>query len=208
MRQSTIAAGTDSYLVAWHADGAIRARTFTLAGAPASADTLLLTPVAGEEFAMVRLAAFAGRYAMVVAHRVGTVVSLELYQVSASTSVAPALFSGSSRITDGMDSIYVGFGVASHPQGPILVTWHGCGAHGDGQGCGVFGRLFAASGAALGDAVAIPTTGALDQVNASATAVVGPDGEPMFVVAWNDSSGAAPDASGTSVRARIIYPAP
>jgi hypothetical protein len=207
LRQSTIAAGSDSYLIAWRADGAIRARTFTLAGAPASADTLLLAPVAGEEFSMVRLAAFAGGYAMVVAHRVGTVVSLELYRVSASASVAAALVGGSTRITDGVDNFYSGFGVASHPQGPILVTWHGCGAHGDGQGCGVFGRLFATTGAALGDALGIPTTSALDQVNASATAVAGPDGEPMFAVTWNDSSGAAPDASGTSVRARIIYPA-
>lgn len=208
LRQSSIAAsGTSSYLIAWRADGTIRARTFGLGGLPATAETTLLTPVAGEEFSMVRVAANNNGYAMVVAHRVGTKVSLELYRVSASATAAPALVGAPTLITDKVDSIFEGFSVASHPLGPILVTWHGCGTErGDGEGCGVFGRLIATNGTPFGDAFLIPTTTALDQTDASAIPLVGEDGASLFVVSWSDASTSAPDMGGLSVRARILYP--
>lgn len=208
LRQSAIAAsGANSYLIAWHTDGTIRARTFGLNGLPATAETTLLTPVAGEEFSMVRVAANNNGYAMVVAHRVGTKVSLELYRVSASATAAPALVGAATLITDKIDSITQGFSVASHPLGPILVTWHGCGTErGDGEGCGVFGRLIATNGTPFGDAFLVPTTTALDQTNASAIPLIGEDGASLFVVGWNDASTSAPDMGGLSVRARILYP--
>jgi hypothetical protein len=204
LRQSAIAAGPTSYLIAWHADGAVRARTFTLAGAPSSADTPLVSPPVSEEYSMVRAAAYSGGYALVAAHRVGTVVSLELYRVGATG--APALLGPATLVTDKVDSIFDGFSVAAHPQGPILVSWHGCGVHGDGEGCGVFGRLFSTSGAALGDAFVIPTTTALDQFDASVAPLVAEDGQLLFVAAWNDLSATAPDTSGAAARARILYP--
>ncbi len=154
--------------------------------------------------AMVRVASYNGGYILVVAHRVGTVVSLELFRVGA-TGV-PTLLGPATLVTDKIDSIFDGFTVAAHPQGPILVSWHGCGMRGDGEGCGVFGRLFSSAGAALGDAFVIPTTTALDQFDASAVPLVSDDGQALFVVAWNDLSATAPDASGAAVRARILYP--
>jgi hypothetical protein len=208
LRQSAIAAsGPSSYLIAWRADGTIRARTFGLGGQPATAETTLLTPPAGEEFSMVRVAANNNGYAFVVAHRVGTKVSLELYRVSASATAAPALVGASTLITDKVDSIFDGFSVASHPLGPILVTWHGCGTErGDGEGCGVFGRLIATNGTPLGEAFLVPTTTALDQTDASAIPLLGEDGAPLFVVSWNDASTSPPDMGGLAVRARILYP--
>jgi hypothetical protein len=204
LSQSAIAASVTSYLIAWHADGTVRARTFTLAGVPSSADTPLISPPVGEEYAMVRVASYNGGVALVAAHRVGQVVSLELYRVSATG--APALLGPATVVTDKIDSVFDGFSVAAHPQGPILVSWHGCGTRGDGEGCGVFGRLFSINGTALGDAFVIPTTTALDQFDASAAPLVGDDGQLLFVVAWNDLSATAPDTSGASVRARILYP--
>jgi hypothetical protein len=208
LRQSAIAAsGPSSYLIAWRADGAIRARTFGLNGLAASSETTLLTPPAGEEFSMVRVAANNNGYALVAARRAGTKVSLELYRVSTSATADPALVGPSTLITDKLDSIFEGFSVASHPLGPILVTWHGCGTErGDGEGCGVFGRLIATNGTPFGEAFLIPTTTELDQTDASAIPLLGDDGASLFVVAWNDASTSPPDMGGLAVRARILYP--
>jgi hypothetical protein len=95
------------------------------------------------------------------------------------------------------------FGVAPGRDGSLLVVWHACLEKGDGSGCGVFGRLLGPSGAPLGPELVIPTTTADDQIRPSAVGL--PDG--AFAVAWTDRSTAAPDSSGTAVRARIIYPA-
>lgn len=207
VRQSAIAAGPNSYLIAWKADGTIRARTFNLNGSPATAETTLLTPPNGEEFSMVRVAANNNGFVFVVAHRAATKVSLELYRVTASNTVAPALVGSGVVITDKIDSVFEGFSVASHPLGPIMVTWHGCGTErGDGEGCGVFGRLFATNGTPFSEAFQVPTTTALDQSDSSVIPLLGADAKPLFVAAWNDASTSAPDMSGLAVRARIIYP--
>lgn len=207
VRQSAIAAGPNSYLIAWKADGTIRARTFNLNGTPATAETTLLTPPNGEEFSMVRVASNNNGFVFVVAHRAGTKVSLELYRVTASNTVAPALVGSGVVITDKLDSVFEGFSVASHPLGPIMVTWHGCGTErGDGEGCGVFGRLFATNGTPFSEPFLVPTTTALDQSDSSVTALRGADDKPLFVASWNDASTSAPDMSGLAVRARIIYP--
>lgn len=208
LRQSSIAAAQDGYVMAWHADGAVRARFVSLQGVPAgTAETQLLTPGAGEQFEMVRLAAYEGGYAMVVAHLASPVVSLRLYRFTASASNAPTLLGASTLVTDKLDSLADGFSIAAHPRGPLLVTWHGCGVRGDGEGCGVFGRLFDLEGAALGEAFLVPTTTAMDQRNASAVPLKDESGAPLFVVSWNDRSATAPDTSGSAVRARIVYPA-
>lgn len=208
LRQSSIAAAQDGYVVAWHAEDGVRARFVSLTGTPAgAAETQLITPAVGERFAMVRVASYAGGYALVVAHQIATTVSLRLYRFSASPAALPTLLGAPTVITDKLDSLADGFSVSSHPQGPLLVTWHGCGVRGDGEGCGVFGRLFGTDGAARGEPFVIPTTTALDQRNASSTALTDESGAPLFVVAWNDRSATAPDTSGSAVRARILYPA-
>ncbi|MEZ4363091.1 MAG: hypothetical protein R3B48_23120 [Kofleriaceae bacterium] len=206
LRQSSVAAGPDSYLIAWKSDNTIRARTVALNGTPATPDTLLLMPSGTDEYHMVRVASYADGFVVVAARRSGTIVSLELFRVTASATAAPMVLGSATLVTDGVDSAFEGFSVAAHPQGPFLVTWHGCGTRGDGEGCGVFGRLFDVTGAAQGDAFLVPTTTALDQDNSSATALQGPGGTPLFVVAWNDLSAAAPDTGGKAVRARILYP--
>jgi hypothetical protein len=206
LRQSSVATGPDAYFIAWRADGTIRGRTVGFDGVPASADTLLLSPALNEEYTMVRVAAYQGGFLLVAARRAGTVISLELARVSASKAMAPAVTGTPTRITDGLDSVLAGFSVASHPQGPALVTWHMCGERGDGDGCGVFGRRFDVSGAALDEAFVIPTTTVLAQENSSVRPLVASDGAPLFVVAWNDFSATAPDTSGQAVRARILYP--
>lgn len=208
LRQSSIAAsGADSYLIAWKSENTVRARSVALNGTPATPDTLLLTPPTGEDFAMVRLAANNNGYVLVAARKAGTKTSLEMYRVTASAANAPALVGSATVITDKIDGLFEGFAVASHPLGPVLVTWHGCGAErGDGEGCGVFARVIATNGTPISEPFLVATTTALDQSNTSVAAITAEDGGPLFVVAWNDASTAPPDIGGLAVRARIIYP--
>jgi hypothetical protein len=211
IRRSTIAAsGANSYLMAWQTNNTIRARTIGLDGTPSSSDTLLLAPGAvGESYDMARLAANNNGYVMAVSHRVtNTTKNLELYRLTATAGSAPAITGSATVVTDKLDLSSEGFSIASHPIGPILVTWHGCEERGDGENCGVFGRLFATNGSPLGEAFIIPTTTALNQKFPSVTPLVGEDGQAMFVVAWNDESTSPPDMGGQAVRARIIYPPP
>lgn len=208
LRRSSIAATAgDSYLMAWHSEDTIRARSIASNGVPASADTLLLSPGVGERYGLVKLAANNNGYLMVVSRYINaTRTVLEMYRVSASATAAPQVIGAATLVTDQIDDELEGFAVASHPLGPVLVTWHGCGERGDGENCGVFGRYIATNGTPYGDAFLIPTTTALDQKNSSITPLVGANGEALFVVAWNDSSTAPPDMGGQSVRARILYP--
>jgi hypothetical protein len=65
----------------------------------------------------------------------------------------------------------------------------------------VFGRFMRDTGEPVTDVFVIPTTTVGDQRRPSVAALA--DG---FVALWSDASGKPPDAAGTSVRARIIYP--
>lgn len=207
LRRSSIAGAGAAYMMAWHSEDTIRARAIALNGVPASADTLLLSPSVGERYGLVKLAANNNGYVMVVSRYINaTRTVLEMYRVTASATAAPQLVGSALTVTDQLDDELEGFAVASHPLGPILVTWHGCGERGDGENCGVFGRYIATNGTPYGDSFLIPTTTALDQKNSSITPLVGENGEALFVVAWNDSSTAPPDMGGQSVRARILYP--
>jgi hypothetical protein len=147
-----------------------------------------------------------GGYVMVVSHIVGEVATLELYRVTANATTPPKLDGPATVITDKFEGPFNGFSIASNPLGPILVVWHGCGIRGDGEGCGVFGRIISSSGIPTGEAFLIPTTTILDQYNPSATAMVADDGQPLFAVSWNDYSTVMPDIEGIAVRARIVYP--
>lgn len=123
---------------------------------------------------------------------------IEVYRVNPSG----VLQGTTTLITDQSGSDFASdkaFGMAARADGALLVTWHAC-PTGPGS-CEVYGRLMRPDGTTAGEAFVIPTSTGSDQVNPSAVALDG-----AFVVSWNDSSGLAPDSSGSAVRARILYP--
>lgn len=206
-RQSAIAASQEGYVVVWHADGGVRARFFNLQGvATAVAETQLLTPEVGEQLSVVRVAAYEGGFALAVMRSAAASYSLRLYRFTASPTQVPTLVGSVAIVAERLDSAFTGFALASHARGPILVTWEGCGDAGDNEGCGVFGRLYGTDGVARAESFVIPTTTAKNQENPSVAALtVDNNGVAMFVAAWNDGSNAAPDTSGSAVRARLLY---
>lgn len=206
VRQSSMAASQEGYVVVWHADGGVRARFFSLQGlATAAAETQLLTPEVGEQLTVVRVAAYEGGFALVVMRTAAGTPSLRLYRFTASPTQVPTLVGSAAIVVERLDSAFTGFSVASHARGPILVSWEGCGDAGDGEGCGVFGRLYGTDGTARAEPFVIPTTTAKNQENPAVTALSVDGGTAMFLAAWNDGSNAAPDTSGSAVRARLLY---
>jgi hypothetical protein len=128
---------------------------------------------------------------------------LELYRVTNTATIMGSPVLVSTRSGSDFES-REGFGVAPRTDdGSFLVVWHTCLDKGDGNGCGVFGRLFRATGDPAGDEFGLASTVINDQTRPSAAAL--PSG--AFAVAWTDRSLAPPDTSGSAVRARIIYPA-
>ncbi len=65
----------------------------------------------------------------------------------------------------------------------------------------MFGRAFNADGTPASEELVIPTTKVGDQTNPSVAALP----NNAFAVVWRDDSAQAPDTSGSSVRARIVY---
>jgi hypothetical protein len=59
------------------------------------------------------------------------------------------------------------------------------------------------TGEPITDAFVIPTTTKADQQLPSVIAL-----DDAFVALWSDASATPPDASGTAVRARLLYPPP
>lgn len=205
-RPAVAASGQPSTVMyAWITDGAVRARfgnaTSVLTGAT---DAAFLPATATEQVEIVRLAPLPTGFAVVVRWTqlgVGEGPGrLELYRTSLTGAVmgAPTVVSTRSGTDFGSSE---GFGVATSTDGTLMVVWHACLANGDGSGCGVFGRAFGPDGAPLGDEFLVATTTAGDQTGPSVTAL--PDG--AFAAVWKDESAAAPDTSGSAVRARILY---
>jgi hypothetical protein len=205
-RRSHVAANATTILYAWTLSNSVRVRVANLSNVFAGADTELLAKTATEHIEFVRVAPLGAGFAVIArwAQIIGATGPgrLELYRVSnAGTMMGPPVLISDRSGSDFASS--EAFGVAPGRDGSLLVVWHACLEKGDGSGCGVFGRLLGPSGAPLGPELVIPTTTADDQIRPSAVGL--PDG--AFAVAWTDRSTAAPDSSGTAVRARIIYPA-
>jgi hypothetical protein len=204
--RSHAAANATTILYAWTLANSVRVRAANLGNVFTGPDTELLAKTATEHIEFVRVAPLGAGFAVIARWAQITGATgpgrLELYRVSNAGAVMgpPVLISERSG-SDFASS--ESFGVAPGRDGSLLVVWHACLEKGDGSGCGVFGRLMGPSGAPLGPELVIPTTTADDQHRPSAVAL--PDG--AFAVAWTDRSTAAPDSSGTAVRARIIYPA-
>jgi hypothetical protein len=205
-RNSHLAANPTNILYAWTIDGGAHIRAARLDGVFVNADTELVAKTATERVEFVRVAPLGTGFAAIVRWALSTGSTgpgrLDLYRLSATGAVmGPPILVSSRSGSDFASS--ESFGVAAGRKGELLVVWHACLDRGDGSGCGVFGRLIGPTGEPAGAEFPIPTTTNEDQTRPSAAAL--PDG--AFAVAWTDRSLGAPDTSGSSVRARIVYPA-
>ena len=204
--KSSAASGSDRILYAWLLDGNVRVRVLSNTNSPITADTQLVAKTATDEVIQARVAALGGNQFAVFTRWQSITDNaapgrIEMLRTTATGTVmgAPVVVTTKSG-SDFYSS--QAFGVAPRGDGSVLVVWHSCDANGDGNACGVFGRLVSASGGLVGTELTIPTNTIGDQTGPSAAALPG----GAFVIAWSDASGAEPDHSGTAVRARIIDP--
>ncbi|HWO20846.1 MAG TPA: hypothetical protein VNO30_18900, partial [Kofleriaceae bacterium] len=204
--RSHLAANATNILYAWTLDGGAHIRAASHAGTFVNSDTEIIAKTATERIEFIRVAPFGTGFAAIVRWAQITGATgpgrIDLYRLTATGAVmGPPILVSSRSGSDFASS--ESFGVAPGRDGSLLVVWHTCLERGDGSGCGVFGRLIRPTGEPAGEEFVIPTSTMGDQTRPSAVAL--PDG--AFAVAWTDKSMAAPDTSGSSVRARIIYPA-
>lgn len=202
VRRGSVASSGDKVLLAWITNGDLHTRMASNMGALSPGETVLIPQTATDEVEYARVAAASGGgFVLAVrwAQKVGTGPDrIELYRITA----AGALVSTPTLVTD-KDSTdrfsSESFGLASRPDGTVMVAWHVCAASGDM--CTLSGRILKDTGAAVTDSFAIPTATGGSQKRPS---VVGlPD---AFAVIWSDTSHLTPDTSGQAVRARIVYP--
>lgn len=204
-RRSHVAANGTSVLYAWVVDGAVHMRYGANNGALLGTESTPIPATVSQEVDHVRIAPWGTGFAAVVrwAATSGTGPGkIEVYRIPA-TGTAPMVMGTPILITDKSGSDFASdkaFGVAPRSDGALMVAWHAC-ETGPGS-CDVFGRILRPTGAAVGNEFVLATTTGSDQVNPSIVAL----DDKSFVAAWNDSSGIPPDQSGSSVRARILYP--
>ncbi|MDB4957139.1 MAG: rhizobiocin/RTX toxin and hemolysin-type calcium binding protein [Myxococcales bacterium] len=203
-RRAHVAANGMSVLYAWILDNQdVHVRGTNNGAGFMAGDVAFLTHTATDEVSHVRVAPLGAGFAVVVRWSAinGTGPGkIELYR----SSPLGVVMGGPTLITDKSGSDFLSnkaFGVATRSDGALMVVWHQC--DNGGGSCEVFGRLIRPTGAPVGDAFPLATTTINDQINPSVVAVAA----DAFVAAWNDSSTNAPDPVGTSVRARVIYPA-
>ncbi len=199
-------AGTN-VLYAWLVGGSVHVRIANLTNAFSIPDTEFLPATATDVVEAVRVAPLGQGFAILVRWALATGFDgpgrIELYRTNATGAVQGTATVVTTKSGTDFGS-YETFGVATNAAGKMFVTWHSCNANGDGQGCGVYGRAYDSNGTALTEEMVIPTTTVGDQSKPSVAAL--PD--DAFVVVWRDDSGQAPDTSGSSVRARIVYVTP
>jgi len=202
---SAVTTSGDRIMYAWIVDGDVKARIATNGGMFMTGDLPIANHTATEQVDHVRVAPLGNGFAIVVRWALTAfgpgAGRLELYRTDAGGALQGQVTLVSMRSGSEFNDREA-FGVAGALNGPLLITWHTCGDLGDGSDCGVFGRFFDASGAALTEEFVVATSTLNAQTGPSAVAL--PDGS--FATAWTDRSGVAPDKSGAAVRARIIYP--
>jgi hypothetical protein len=207
-RAAVAATVSGEVMYAWRLDGGIRVRIAGNNGAFTTPDSVFL-PAGTMNAEYVRIAPLPTGFAVFVRLTSATEETgpgrIDLYRTDSAGGVIGTAQTVTTRTGNDFESSQ-GFGVASRSDGTMFVTWHSCddgtgGNRGDGNGCGVFGRAYSASGSPLTDELVVPTTINADQTNPS-VAAVGPD---AFAVVWRDQSMQPPDSSGSAVRARIIY---
>jgi len=200
-RRSHAASNGDRVMYSWVVDGDVYLRdgidSGTLVGTQGTA--IRNTPTSRLEH--VRVSRWVTGFAVVArraAWNVQVEGQLELYRIS-----ADGLIDLKPIIVDdrtGSDSrSNQAFGIAARDDGTLMVVWHVCSSAPDS--CDVYARIVRSDGTFAGDKFLVPTNTVGDQMLPSVTVV-----ENVFAITWTDASGAYPDASGTSVRARIIDP--
>lgn len=201
--RDAVGTSDDHALITWVSSGDLHARTASSTGTLSATDLTLIPQAGAYKVALARIAAApAGNFALAVRWLSTTSDTapgkIELFQASA----AGILVGPPALVTDQSGSnIYddEGFGVASRPDGTVMVVWHACDP--SGTVCTLSGRILKVTGEPLTDPLVIATTTGNSQKRPS---VIGlPD---AFAVVWADSSDKPPDTSGQAVRARIIYP--
>ncbi len=202
--RGAVASNGNNIMYSWILDGDVRARVAGPTNNFLSADVPIVIKTATEQIEYVRVAPLGTGFAVVVRWALITGAEgpgrIELYR----TSNTGALMGGATLVTTRSGTDFASsksFGVASRPDGALLVVWHSCGENGDDSGCGVFGRVLRPSGVPVGDEFVLATTTEGEQTNPAAAGL--PDG---FATTWLDGSAKEPDKSGSAVRARIIYP--
>jgi hypothetical protein len=202
-RRSHAAANNQTIMYTWVLDGNVKMRTGSLAGLTGLTGEVTLIPkTASQEIDHVRIAPWQTGFAVAVRWAAATGTGpgkIEVYRVSATGALmgAPILITDKSGSDFASDKA---FGIAQRSDGAVMVAWHQC-ETGPGS-CDVFGRILRPTGVPMGNPYVIATSTGSDQVNPSIAAL----DSMSFVAAWNDSSGLDPDPSGSSVRARILYP--
>jgi hypothetical protein len=202
--RNAVGTSDDHALLTWVISGDLYARTASRTGTLSPPPAMpLISHTATDKVVQARIAAApAGGFALAVRWISTTSDTapgkIELYQVSAAGALTPS----PSLITDQSGSNLFdddGFGLASRPDGTVMVAWDVCDSN--GNGCTLSGRILRATGEPLTDTLAIATTTGNSQRMPS---VIGlPD---AFAVVWADSSTKPPDTAGQAVRARIVYP--
>lgn len=203
--RSHVAANGQTVLYAWVAGKEAHARTGPLTGTPLNPEIILVPRTSAMDVEHVRVAPWGNGFALAV--RWASTMStgpgkIEVYRIS-TTGPMPTVQGSPILITDKSGSDFASnqaFGIAQRSDGALMVAWHAC-PTGPGS-CDVYGRILRPTGVPVGEPFVIPTTTGSDQVRPSIVAL----DDSSFVAAWNDSSGIEPDKSGSSVRARILYP--
>ena len=200
-RRSHVASNGTAVLYTWVVDGEVRIRQAANNGTLLGSEAIIVPKTASMEVDHVRISPWGSGFALAVRWASMTSAGpgkIEVYRLTAAGVVmgTPVLITDRSGSDFASDKA---FGVAQRPDQAVLVVWHMC-ETGPGS-CDVFGRVLRPTGVPVGDEFVIPTSTGSDQVNPSVVAL-----QESFVAAWNDSSGIAPDTSGTAVRARIVYP--
>jgi len=206
LHRGSVTSSGDKVLFAWITDisngGVLHTRMASNTGTLSPGETVMIPQTATDEVEHARVAAASGGgFVLAVrwAQRSGTGPGrIDLYRLSATG----ALVGMPVRVSDQSGSDFFSsesFGLASRPDGTVMVVWHTCDSN--GEMCTLSGRILRDTGEAVTDSFAIPTTTGGSQKRPS---VVGlPD---AFAVVWSDTSHQLPDTAGQAVRARIVYP--
>ncbi|MDQ3364820.1 MAG: hypothetical protein M3680_05270 [Myxococcota bacterium] len=205
-RNSSTTASGDRILYAWILDGNLRVRIANNANTFQTADSQLAMNTATEQIDHARVAPLPGgnfaiftRWSLITGNTGPGRIEMLRTNNAGTVMGTPILVSDRSGSDFGSSQA---FGVAAKADGTILVVWHACEERGDGNLCGVFGRLISSAGMPVGEVFSLATTTAGDQIGPSAAALPG----DAWAVAWTDNSQVEPDRSGTAVRGRVIYP--
>lgn len=205
-RRSHVASAGSTIVFTWVSDDSAKIRTSALVGNMFSPELVVVGKTTQFVVEHVRIVPWGTGFALGVRWAAATggqqePGKIEIYRLSAAGAVQgmPILVTDKSR-TDFLSR--EAFGLARGTDDSLMIAWHVC-ETGAGS-CEVYGRRIAVDGTPQGEAFVIPTSTGSDQVSPSVAAL--PDG--AYVAAWNDSSALDPDRSGSSVRARILYPPP